>query len=430
MSDISVTSAYDDTMDFSAFRYGQVFTYENLREVADRDPYARFLVREIVEEALGAGFDLIDPETEEKLEQSDAVWQALEAHWPEYIKANELERTYGRSVLAVFFSDNPNTRSQPFITAFEPKEIDTSKMEYYNDRSLKTIGLKMRTVMNDSALSEEIQEIGGKDIENVLLCRSGTKKDWWKGRSYLEPIWDELFGLRLLRCGATLLGIRVGAGLKIIIEPLNLPPLIRDQLRSGAKKMDSIDGAFFVPEGVDVKLQSTTGTFDYEKLRSILQEAISAYSKIPMARFRGIEPGQLEAGKVNESSYFDVLRKIQRPNVARTKWLISRFDIFHKFNLPDNFDISWRVRPELTEEEQVSIDFIRTQRLTLLVQNNIITREAAAREEGFQPSDIPDEDFMTLGQENDDERRESGFERSGDDNDSGDDTESDTTEKQ
>ena len=137
-SNIKVTTTDNET-DFSAYRLGQSFSYENCRFIADRDPYGRLLVAGFVDQALRR-FELCDPkEPDTPLKNSDEIWKVLKKHWSNFKKGIKYKRTFGEAFTCIFHSENPQEEGAPFLKVFEPKQVDDTALEFYNDESLKKI---------------------------------------------------------------------------------------------------------------------------------------------------------------------------------------------------------------------------------------------------------------------------------------------------
>ena len=138
----------DHNRDWSKFRFGQPYTYEAARFVNDRDGYGRLITRDLPEEALGPGVDLVDPTTREPLKNTAEIWDILERDWEELIKSFEQQRAFAWSILGIFPRDNPKAAIEdqklqaPFMLAFEPLDVDKGETTFYNDHSLK--GAKLR----------------------------------------------------------------------------------------------------------------------------------------------------------------------------------------------------------------------------------------------------------------------------------------------
>ena len=128
----------DNERDWSAYRFGQIFTYENARQVADRDPYGYILCYLIPIQALGAGYDLVDPKTKEPIEKNDEIWEIMEPEWKRLAKKGvPLSRVFGQSYALIIKRNNPDHQGEPFTKIFELSQVD--EIKYYNDETIQLI---------------------------------------------------------------------------------------------------------------------------------------------------------------------------------------------------------------------------------------------------------------------------------------------------
>lgn len=372
-------SLYDMEKQHSAFRFGQSFTYDNITKRVARDPYAYFVTNIITEEALGAGFDLIDPETEELLDINEKVQDIIEPIWHKVIQGIARERAYGYSVFVLF-----EEGQEAYLKTFEPAYVNETETTFSDSEKLLT--LQVRTV-DFQGVQKEYNFPEDGLLDNVFLLLTRPKDHFYNGRSVIEPIWDILVGLEYIRQGATIFAIRVGAGMRFVMLPPNATDTEVIELKEGIKKWDSINGLFLLPKDAEVAIETGKGTVDYELLKNCLLEVLSTYTKVPMARLKGIEPGQIEGAKVNEEALFDVYRTLQRSVKQLTKWLINRLALKYNIKLP-KYEIQWRVRPEVNIREQTEIDMIQAQ-IDVLYLSNGVKDVAEIRESlGLDPNKV------------------------------------------
>lgn len=359
-------STSDQQYDWSAWRIGQHISYANLRFVADRDPYGSLLVYELPETAL-AEWNLLKEKDGEPIEKNDDIKKIMDKPWKEIVKYGAgYERQFGQSYLLILKSDNPTTNGQPFLKVYEPAY--TEKIAYYQDQTIKKMtlwdfdpvtGKQIKIIIGaeEEQIDEDKGVYGVDKLVDLFWNIIRHKKHWWKAASYLEPIWDEIQGLRAIRMGATLYGIRYGAGLKIIKIPEGTPPEVVEEMKLAAQRLESFNGWFLVPiEGAEIAIDSGSGMVNYESLKAVVIQSISAKTGLPRAAFEGIEM-ERQGGSFNEQRIFDYWRQLQREYESRLKWAILRFNDFHGFGISeDNFPyVEWSNRKTLTEMEQAEL---------------------------------------------------------------------------
>lgn len=400
MSKLSITMAVvnttndDSDRDWSAFRFGQPYSYENARFVVDRDPYARIVARDLEEEALGAGFDAVDPKTEEVLSWSDDMWKELKPHWEQFIYAAELQNTFEWSILVTLANDNPTLKGIPFLKAFEPADVDQSRTAFYRDGSLKSTRVHL---WNKDALDHWF-EIGVNDgfqsrepanIDNAFYTRYSYKRKFWKGRSEIENIWDIIWGLRAIHMGCTIFAIRKAAGLRIVVLPpgMNASSEEVSDMRTASKKMDAFDAFFIIPPGADVKVDAS-GQADYSSLKDTLLSALSAKTGIPLAKFNGIEM-ERQGGDFNQELMFDAWRYKQRIRTPMTEWVTNRFNLFFSwYDEGTDWKPMFRMRVEVSDKEKSEILSTNVTSYSEAISANLISIANAQKELGFPVEEV------------------------------------------
>ena len=376
ISSLPVTTTKQD-VDLSAVRAGQIFSMANAREMVDRDPYGEFLAYGIPEKALGLGFEVMDSDKEDAkvIEGWKEKWKIINPEWQKIVGPGAgISRWAGRSIIVIANSTNPKTDGQPFVKVFEPESIE--EVVYYNDGSLKGIKIKDRDpnkgtdvpliigeILDDNGVQVVARDKDGEptvnDIDNVVDNINKSKKYFWEAQSYFEPIWDELVGLRLIRSGAVLFAVRVGAGLKIVKVPPNTDPDTLTEIKTAAKKLDSLNGWFVLPvDEAEVTIETGTGMVDYDALKQALLGSIAAKTGYPKAGFEGIEM-ERQGGSFNEERLLDCERIIQRKYKDLAKWLTIKMSDFHNWGITEeNFEMRYVRREVVNEREQEEINAI------------------------------------------------------------------------
>ena len=349
ISSLPVTTT-DQSKDLSAHRAGQAFTMENCREMADRDPYGEFLAYGLPEKAIGLGFEVMKSEEEdaEVIDDWPEKWKIIEPEWKKIVGPGAgFSRTYGRSVCVIRTSDNPSKQKRPFIRVFEPIQVE--EVLYYNDGDIQSITIKDR----DPNTGQDIKlEITDKEVDAVFEIINKRKSWFWEAQSYFEPIWDELVGLRLIRSGAVLFAVRVGAGLKIVKIPPNTDPATLAQIKTAAQKLDSLNGWFVLPvEEAEIEIETGTGMVDYDALKQALLGSLAAKTGYPKAAFEGIEM-ERQGGDFNEERLLDCERVIQRRYKEIAKWLTIHLSDYHGWGITEESFVMRYVRREVVSERQ------------------------------------------------------------------------------
>lgn len=393
---VHVTTRLQDDEDWSAYRFGQAFSYSAAREVMDRDPYGDFLTVGLPLQTLGQGFEIVDDD-DEPVENMKKIWKVLEPEWNKIIeRGGKFERTFGQSILLIVKSQNPETKDEPFVKVFEPFYIDDIK--YYNDESLMGIQLCEREPNSGQDVEYRIGDIGAseedpagnnvtisKDINLVYNNIQRTKEHYWEGASYLEPVWDELMGLMAIRMGATLFAIRVGAGLKIIRIPPGTDPNIVADMKDSAKKLESFNGFFIVPlDEAEVNIETGRGMVDYDALKQALLGSLATKTGYPKAAFEGIEM-ERQGGSFNEERLLDCERMLQRGYRPIAEWLTTHFNDYHSWGVDfDQHKIRFNRRELVNERAKAEVDEIVARTDAQLVSAGIKSVDECRSEWGLE----------------------------------------------
>ena len=407
ISSLPVTTV-DQEKDLSAVRAGQAFSMENAREMVDRDPYGEFLAYGLPEKALGLGFECLDSDKEdaEVLEGWKEKWKIIEPEWKKIVGPGAgFSRAFGRSLLVIQKSNNPTTKDNPFLKVFEPVHIE--KIFYYNDGSIQGVKIKDRNPNDGTAIPLAVGLVpddDGKtidtdnDISNVYEIINKRKQYFWEAQSYFEPIWDELIGLRLIRSGAVLFAVRVGAGLKIVKIPPGTDPDVIDEMKTAAKKLDSLNGWFILPvDEAEVTIETGTGMVDYDSLKQALLGSIATKTGYPKAGFEGIEM-ERQGGAFNEERVLDCDRIIQRVYKDVAKWLTTKLSDFHGWDITDdNFVMRYVKREIVNEREQEEINGIKANNHTVYINAGVYDEQYVRELLGIEGTAPGKPDMFNIG---------------------------------
>jgi len=420
MPTVPVTTT-DQTEDWGTFRFGQSFNDTTVRAMMDRDPYAHFLCFLLPLRALGNGFNLMKvphksriskltdsvkaifkrPKKEEKTEEdtdkdnkpskskegpldnNDEIWDVLLKPWEKIVeRAAPYERGYGLSDIVIYKNDRTgaNENDKLFLKVFRSAQIDSSNLEYNKDETIKKISFKEAHPISGDDTPWEV-----KDLKDLYHNIQRQKENWWEGRSYLEPIWDELQSLRAIRMGATLFAVRVGAGLKIIQIPKNTPKSVVAQMKIAARELNSLNGFFLLPdEEAKVTISSGSGMVDYHALKRVCLEAVTAYTGIPMVTLVGIEM-ERQGADFNQESEDDYKREIWRQYEPIAKWLILRYNEYYEWGLTeDSFTLELRLREDISDKDQADTDLVRAQADSTDVNAGILSPDEVREARGIE----------------------------------------------
>jgi hypothetical protein len=275
-------------------------------------------------------------------------------------------------------------KGAPFLKVFEPKDMNDTALKFYNDESLKAIHFY------------ETKHQSGKEVDHIMKTANQidlvwhaineSKEEFWEGRSYLEPVWDEIQGIRAIRMGDILFAIRMGAGLRIITVPKGTHPDVIAEMKTAAKRFDSFNSFFIIPEeGAEVTLETGQGQINYEALKLVLLQSIAAYTGYPLAGFQGLEM-ERQGGDFNEEKVQDVWRVIQQEEEDFLRWVITRFSPYYDWGFDDESEyiINWKGREEISDIAQAKLENLNSTTHAALVNAGIMSAEEAREKWGLK----------------------------------------------
>jgi hypothetical protein len=360
------------------FRYGIGFDYEKAKYMLYGNAYAAFITDGIFQEALAPGFDVINPKDDTEVDWNDEFWDKLEPMWNDFLPIGKYERTYGKALLSVM--QNTLDKDELIVRVFEPKNY-----EPYYDKTGKIAYVEATEYIGGTIAEEIKHKLGNKPVKDsnigsmppsTLPNKSNGKQadlDWvheviirtkdkiGEGASYIEPVFDTLYGLQTVSANSVYFAIRVGGGLKVIKIPeaklgdTAYMTRVEDMLKS----IDSAMSTITIPivsglgtEQPDFELKSGD-QIDFKTIKDELRADLSAYSKLPREALIGSELG-LRSAETNQGAYFRVLEDIQRQYVPTLLWLVKRFAEKYGWNA-EKIGIQFRKRLEINETEQIGV---------------------------------------------------------------------------
>lgn len=346
----------DQENDESLFEYGDPILYNNLTFMRDRVGIAQFLTYGLMQESISEGIDIIVEGDENSFADfNDQAQQVMKSMIEVLIEAGGLARLYGESLLVIFEGEDGS------ITL---KAFENSKYRLTYDKLGNIIKAEIRESIHSSVGTIEHPPIEGDALKNVFHLK------WKTGKSYIEPIFDNIWSLSQLYESATQFTRRIGSGLPVMYvdEQLLKNPTIQTMLDESLKGLNKRTRMILPTskDGGETKFELYTGqgvSVDFTVFQDLHLHAISSYSKIPKSVFIGVEQGQLIAGKVNQTSYFHVLINIQNWFEGVMLWLVGRLAEKFSWNV-ENIAIVYRLKPEMGESEAITI---QGQKIAMLI---------------------------------------------------------------
>jgi len=333
------------------YRFGQQFDFEKIRFMWRRTPYAHRLVVDVVNDAIGKGFNVkyADGDVVEKNEQ---IRMKLKEHWKNIKKVIFYQRAYGGG-LGKYYKKKTSEIYMAFDEYFASydKFGDATKFSV-----MYKIGGTTPTFESKDIIDGEL-----KDVFELIVDEGGRIGD---GISILEPVWDTLFSLMMLDENGTYFAIRYGAGIRYLKIP---QAKLGDRVYMG-KLMAMMNGAigvnglFTLPYstigGVKEEIEISTETpiqISFLDLRDLLLGSLSAQTGIPREVFLGSQTG-LRSSEKNEDRYFDYLQNIQDMYREYFEWHVYRLNKKYKW-FPEGkmIELDYDKREVLSDDEALEL---------------------------------------------------------------------------
>ena len=380
MSDIGDTpksgSSRELERNLESFRFGLSFDAEAIEELRARDPVAHFLTAALPQESLGDGITMFDNEMNELDNWSD--WETF------FTETNFLDNwilfvsdilAHGSAGAIIFESGE--------LLSFLPKDI-----ELFFDRDTRKI-TKAKCKEYFANANLEMQEhivelVGDPELDTFIygIIKKGAKT--FQGISTLEKVWDIINALWIVDFMASLYAARVGAGIKVVKAATTVEKE-QDKILQNLRDLSYKQGIVLQLED-DFKIYTGEGSIDFEKLKNILYDSLASATGIPKTKWRGEVPGELSAGKINRSSYIDILVQIQDRSMFLLKRILRLISGLRSLPLPDDFIVEYNYKEEPTEREQSEIENIKANSFNL--KANYMTGNEIREQEKLEELDF------------------------------------------
>ncbi len=346
------------------WRYGNDFTYENLKFTWRRQPYGNKLVVGTVDDALGKRFNIVELKTEgggeeatkefKEIERNDEAWEVITTMWKDVKKCIYYDRAYGKSLGSFFQKKGIDI---PIWRSYDPRHYFVK----YDDHGIPLQYDVVNKVGGTHAIADHQTLIDGElTLAYELITRETEIKG--EGISIMEAPWDTLFSLSSIDEQGTYYAIRYGAGIRYMKIPESKfnDPKFMAKITPMLKGAIGVNGVFSLPYtsigGVreDLEIASENAVqINFLQLRDLLLGSLAAQTGIPVERFLGSMLG-LRSSEKNEDSYFDYLQGIQEDYRDFLKWFVITLNaLFGWFSKEAIIDIQYIPRETLDEEEQV-----------------------------------------------------------------------------
>jgi hypothetical protein len=355
-------------LDWEEWEYGKPITQERRNFNLDRDPVTQTLCREIPAEAFAKGFTIVDKNGDEVEELKPAVDIVVRQN-DQLIDAISYDRglTHG---LLVFSnpSDSPENKDV-FIKAYTPENYAYGYDKVTGKYKEASVTIKYVKLEGDSNKKELVEEFRPVDATDSIHVATDSTDVIGEFKAWIDSLYDDNMGYYITSESGTIFMTRAGPGIMkwtvqqkdLATEEERKKTFNRLRKMSGKAKV-ILQGAFNKEQAQSDYELITPDHADWDAAVNIFLVRAAMRSKVPMARFKGLEPGQQAGAWANQAAYFDVLENQQHTYsemvymksvqiVARNIGIDTKEKPFDYTGMYPQFN----VRQSLTEVEQAEL---------------------------------------------------------------------------
>lgn len=351
--------------------YGADITNDLRTFAATREPVAYRVTFTIAHDIFDNWFRLSKSETDEESEANNTLNKTVQAALKKVNAKREVtiaaiyEHVYGWSIIVKGYVDRAADLSAPVQDAKELRELKAyaptqiTKVDEVKTEDDPRYGLPEYYHIKRVGLAKDLKV----HYTRVIHCATRLLDHDWKGKSVLDPIWDDLTVLRNIRWGMGQTMYRYGSGFP-------------DITFTGAE-LDDINtweasGAFADINNKTYFAHSDKQTIEFKGLQGKSldpmnyylppMEHISAGTGVPLAILRGVQAGALTGSEVNQSEYYGLISDEQ------TAWepIITQIIEAATAETDSELNFFWNGGFELDELKKADIALKEAQRLQIM----------------------------------------------------------------
>lgn len=362
-------------MKSGAFRFGQDFTYRNAKFFLRRHPFAKFISGGIPLEAL-SNFNLVRPDTaREKITNNSKLVKLTRQFYTELKRGIKLSRNYGKAYFQ-FYKIN----GKLVFRAFEPANYDA---QY--DEAGSVIQVEASALVRGVA-SNNRQKWTGKALEVGFELINEETDVRGEGISELEIVWDVLYAIYMLVSHSAYFVARTGAGLKRLTvseDALDQDSDLASDLADSLEDYGSADSVLVTPKtinGVEIEfdIKTVDSKTQFMEILMIYIIQLTTITGVPQSVWMGVAKGTLDSGKINEESWYDVIRDTRAKYDPLLRWFVEAIASFNRLIVEEEYMFDFSKRDEMSEDDMVI--FIQKQLTTVKQYINLGLKKEKAFE--------------------------------------------------
>lgn len=269
------------------------------------------------------------------------------------------ERGYGWAIIVLGYEDNAPTLIEPVtdITGFKecvaygPPQI--SKVEEEKDPNSERYGLPLIYHITRSGTSDALKV----HYTRVIHFATRLIDHEWKGKSVLDPAWDDLTVLRNIRWGMGQTMYRYGSGFPDITFTGAEDAQIKSWIDEGNFADLSARTFYAHNEDAVLEFKGTAGhALDPMNYYLPPMEHISCATGIPLAILRGVQAGALTGSQTDTANLWSMISGEQSAYEAGIREFIKAL-----VGREVEFTFNWQGGFELDEQTKAQIELTKAQ---------------------------------------------------------------------
>jgi len=369
--------------------YGSEIT-DDLRTFAiTREPVAYRVVFTVAHDIFDNWFTL-KLEGDEKGEESKLFDKQIQNELTRLHAKEELsrmsvfERAYGWAIIVLGYEDSTESLAEPVkgnkalreIKAYGPTQV--MRVDEVKDTSDPRYGLPKIYNIKQSGIASYLK------VHHSRVIHFSTRliNHDWKGRSVLDPVWDDLTTLRNIRWGMGQTMYRYGSGFPDITFNNAEQEDIQAWVDAGGLDNWNSRTGFVHNEDQIFEFKGPEGhALNPMNFYLPIMENISCGSGIPLAILRGVQAGALTGSEVNQQEYYGLISDEQSAYETGIRELINIVQSLKKSDKTTatdqqaetrDFKFEWQGGFELDEKKKAEIEQLEMQ--ALQIKANFLTR--------------------------------------------------------
>jgi hypothetical protein len=346
--------------------FGKIIQESDLFYTAERDSIGNKITFQFAHDIFDNWFEVEEVSDKPDPKFNEAVQEVLSRLAAKEIFTNMaiFERIYGWAIIALTYIDYGKDVSEPVenpkeildLIAFSSDSFRVDSSDEDKDVDSRRFGLPIHYTVTRGGQGTQTK----LHYTRVIHAATRLLDHPYKGRSVLEPVYDDVSILKNMLWGAGQTVVRYGGGFPdITVEGAKKNDLDKIAADQNFRALHS-RSYFLHNDKMTLEFKGAAGrALNPEPYYTMLMENISAGCGIPLAMLRGVNAGQLTGSEVNERQYFKLVSDAQSRFEPAIRELIDRLiecgQIRFKWNVNRGYRIKWLGGFEMSEMDKANV---------------------------------------------------------------------------